>query len=148
MAQYTKVPGRGTLLSLWIASAYVLVGQRLELDGPDMSTEMIDDTDLDGTQVSYFAGIPDVGKFSIKLFFNPNNTTHQAIQTLALTVQTAPSQWKLAWNDGSTTTPANFVFYAYLSKFKPTGMKQGEMLQAEIELQVTSNSSQAFTAGV
>ena len=44
------VPGEGTLLKISISGTFTTVGQRVSLDGPTISVEVIDTTHLDSIQ--------------------------------------------------------------------------------------------------
>lgn len=141
------LPGKGTILQMKSGS-FVTIGQRIELDGPDAQLRMRETTHLDSTMAAYRADIPEGGILSGRLFWDPNDSTatvsHQTLRGRVYTPPTTPDEFKLIYNDGFTT-PANDDFKGFIKKWKPTGMKSGESLQVEFEIQITDQYT--ITAG-
>lgn len=140
----TDLPAQGTLLSLKISTVFTLLGQRVSLDGPDPELSIRIVTGLDSTSVKKRAGIPNFGKLSGKLFYDPNDTIHIAVRAKVTTPPAAPDEWQMVYADG-LTTPASDVFKGFVTKFKPTGIEVNGTLEADFEIDLTDEF--VITAG-
>jgi len=145
MAQLTKLPGKGTILQMKIATVFTTIASRVELKGPAPELEMLESTDLDSTQKEYLPGIPDGGDVEGTLWFNPNNAVHATMRDRVYSPQAAnvTDEFKLIYPDNSSTTPANEDFTGFIYKFARTGMKRGELVQAEFAIKQTGTNTRS-----
>jgi len=129
-------PAKGTLLQLKVGSTYTTIGLRAEIGDIDPELKVRDVTDLDSTSVKKRAAIPDLGKLSGKLWFDPNDTTHISMRALVYSPPDDPNEWKVVYNTGDTT-PANDVFKGILTKFKVAVGGPMDTLTADFEIDIT-----------
>lgn len=144
MSHPTDLPAKGTLLQLKIAGTFTTIGQRVSLDGPDAQLGIRNPTHLDSSYVAKRPTLPDLGKMSGKLLFDPNDTVHPVMRAKVFSPPAAPDDFKLIFADGFTT-PASEVFKGYVTKFTPTGIEVEANLEADFEIEITD--SYTFTAG-
>ncbi len=131
-------PGKGTLLQHGVGTSPVVwttVAQRVEIDGPDGEFGTRDTSHLDSVAKTKGGTILDPGDTSMTILYDPGETTHTLLQTLYLagTVE----QWQLVHTDVITSGVAagsTLAFSGILNKFKPTGMKIEDNLQAECNI--------------
>jgi hypothetical protein len=133
----TDHPAHGTLLQLKITSTFTTIGLRAEIGGMEPELKTRDVTHLDSTYVTKRATLPDLGKLSFKLWFDPNDTvTHTVLRAKIYTPPAAPDEWKLIYNDGDTT-PANDDFKGILTKFTVTPGGPMDTVTADCEIELT-----------
>ena len=130
-----KNPGKGTLLQHGVGVGpivYTTIASRISIDGPDSSVGTVNVSDLDSTAVEKAATLPDGGKVSMEIWYDPTGATHKLLTGL----QTTPSveQWQLKFADVAGTV---LPFKAILTKFKAGGMKVDDYLNASTELEIT-----------
>lgn len=145
MSTEVIVPALGTVLQLSIATVLTPIAQVVTVEGPEMSMGTVETTHLGSTAKTKRTTIFDGGKVSATVEYDPNGTTHTALEALIHTAKGTPDSWKLVYADGKTT-PANHAFSGYLTSFKPTGIEVEGVLQAEIEIEISG--AVTFTAGV
>ena len=61
----------------------------------------------------------------------------KALRDRIYTPPATPDEFAITFQAKNTTTQPSEDFFGFLTKFKRTGMKQGELLQAEFEVQLT-----------
>jgi hypothetical protein len=130
----TKTKGLGTILQAKISGTFTTIGQRMEIDGPDNSVGTKETTDLDSLAVERRATLPDGGELSIKVWFDPNDSTHA---TLAGWVSSPPAvtpSWKLIF---PTTPTKSYPFDGVLTGFKPGGMTPDGYITADLKIAIT-----------
>ena len=140
----TDLSSQGTLLQISISSTYTTLGQRVSLEGVDPELKIRDVTNLDSLSTKKRPGIPDLGKMSGKLYYDPNDATHIYVRARVTSPPAVPDLWKMIYPDGSSA-PANDAFSGYVTKFKPTGIEVNGTLEADFEIDVTDNLT--ITAG-
>lgn len=140
----TDLPSQGTKLEITISGTFAEVGNVTSLDGVDAELQMRTVTVLSSTLVKRRPGLPDPGKISGKLLYDPNDTVHAACRAKVTAPPAAPDLFKVIYVDGMTT-PANDTFSGYFTKFSPTGIEVNGSLEAAFEIQVTDVL--AFNAG-
>lgn len=131
MAKKTK--SLGTLLQANI-SGFQTIGQRVSIDGPSGSNEMVDISDLDSPAVERGPTIPDGGDVSLSIWFDPTDPYHMQLETWRASPPSTAPQFKLVF---PTTPTKSVTFNAWVSEFKPTGIESKGYLQAEVKLSVT-----------
>lgn len=129
-------PSKGTMLQLKIASTYTDIGLRAEIGDIDPELKMRDVTDLDSTSVKKRPAIPDLGKLSGKLWFDPDDATQGAMRALLYNPPADPSEWKVVYNTGDAV-PANDAFKGFLTKFKVGVGGPMDTLTADFEIEIT-----------
>lgn len=134
----TDVASQGTVLKINLAGTFTLVGNSVQLDGPDPTLAIRPVTTLASTSIQKKPGIPDLGKFSGKLLFDPNDTTHITMRARVTSPPTTLDEFQLIYPDGNTTA-AQDQFKGILTKFKTTGIEVGGTLQAEFEIDLTDS---------
>lgn len=129
-----KIKGAGTLLQAYISGSYTTVAQRVKVEGPDGSNELVDTSDLDSTAVERNPTIPDGGDVTLSIWFDPNESTHTQLETW----RTSPPSTAPLFQVVFPTSPSKKVqFGAWVSAFKPTGMEVKGYLQADVTLSIT-----------
>lgn len=129
----TKIASKGTNLQLSISSVYTTIASVSDLDGPSAEPGIFNPTTLDGgvgipTKLTgYVAG----GTMSFNGYFDPVETTHQALTDLLTTP--AVSNWKIVWSDAATTA---WTFAGVLTQFSPSatvddGLKFAASIQVD-----------------
>ena len=128
-------PGLGTVLKATYGTptpSLQPIAQRVKLDGPELTVGTAETTNLDSTVKTYRPTIPDSGKISGTLQYDPQDTSHLAL--FALYTTPATNAMALAFADTSSTV---FNFTGILTKLKPTGIEVESNLEAEFEIQIT-----------
>ena len=144
MPHPTTLPGLGTLLKLKIAGTFTTIGQRVSIEGPDAELGIRDTTHLDSQYKGKRPTLPDLGKISLKVFYDPNDTTHQTARAKVFTPPSTPDLFQLAYADGLGTNAID-AFSGYIKKWTPNGMEVEETLGADVEIEITD--AYTFTAG-
>lgn len=84
--------------------------------GPGGSASVIDVTNLQSVAKEKLMGLPDEGQFTIDINFDPDATSHQALQT-ARAARTR-TEFRITFTD---STPRTAVFYGYVLGFEISG---------------------------
>ena len=126
----TQIPSKGTTLQLDIASTFTEVAQVISLTAPDAEVETFDATHLGSStgREKEPTGFVEGGTVSLSLFFDPTETTHQAMTDLITTP--AVSSWKIVWSD-TTEWP----FSGVLKSFTPTA-ELADGLKADVSIEL------------
>lgn len=144
---YTDIPAAGSDLRVYLNSAYVSIpgvheisfdGFKLGVRNPNRTAE---------NYVRKRKGRIDYGQMKFKVWYDPNDATHQALVQLIAgsTAYDDNDQWKLIYADGFNT-PANVTFTGFLSEFTESGIDADNgtvVREGTIEI----DSITAFTAG-
>jgi hypothetical protein len=132
MAKKTK--SAGALLQSFIGGVYVTIGQRISIEGPDGTNEMLDISDLDSVAVEKGPTLPDNGDVTMTVWFDPNDANHAQLEAWRTTPPATIPLHKIVF----PTSPSKSVqFGAWVSGFKPTGMEAKGYLQAEVKLTIS-----------
>ncbi len=125
-------PGKGTLLKATISTVLTTIAQRVSIDGPEWTVGTAETTNLDSANKTYRPTLPDPGKVTGTLEFDPQDPTHLFL----IGCMTTPVVvvWNLVFEDADNTV---FSFSGFLTKLKPTGMEVESNLEAEFEIQLT-----------
>jgi hypothetical protein len=126
------IPGLGTLLKVTITSVLTAVGQRVSIDGPEMSVGTAETTNLDSAWKTFRPTIPDGGTLSGTLQYDPKDTGHTFLFTLISSPPQGGNAMTLDFEDGSIA-----AFTGILTKLKPTGMEVEGNVEAEFEIKVS-----------
>jgi hypothetical protein len=127
--------GQGTVLSMTISTTLTAIAQVLEISGPEVTVGAKETTNLASTVKTYRAQLPDSGKVTFSIQYDPASTTHTALTTAVNTFPQAAVNWKMLFNTVAGTDAA--AFSAFITKFAPKGMNTEDNLEADLELQVT-----------
>jgi hypothetical protein len=146
---YRDLPGSGTTLQMKISSTYTTIPGCTDLSWDGYKRGERNTTTLTSTAVVRKPGLTDYGTIKCKCFYDPNDSTHQAIvaklsQTAAVQSATL-EEWKLIYADGFST-PANVTFTGFVSDFSiASGDPETGTITAD--LTVTISTVAAITAG-
>lgn len=127
--------GKGTLLKATYGSptpTLQTIAQRVKLDGPELAVGTRDTTNLDSSVKTYAPTIPDSGKISGTLQYDPQDASHLFLFTLYASPPAGGNAMTLVFSESTS-----FGFTGILTKLKPTGMEVESNLEAEFEIQVT-----------
>lgn len=150
-------PGEGTLLQVDLAHrppavdttpTWTLVGQRVEIEGPDVKIDAIETTTLDSTRKQFRQiTLPEDGKLTLTIYYDPTDATlaHHLLQGEWL-APTGSYWYSLVFNTAAPGSREGVIFSAFVSGFKPTGMKVGENLSADVELTLDGGAAPVFAA--
>jgi hypothetical protein len=147
MAEITDgLPGEGTLLQMKVSTTYTTIANVDEVDGFEISADAIDKFGLgDVLKKRRKSLMIDPGELSLKMRVDPNLALHQSIYDKTIASDpAADDDFKIIFKDGNTT-PAFVTFTGFFTKYKLTGMKEGENVVVESTIQV--NSVPDFTDG-
>jgi hypothetical protein len=126
--------GQGTVLKFNTGSALTAIAQVVEIDGPEATVGTTPTVNLSSVSITKRALLPDGGKLSATVQYDPSDATHQFLHTKI-------NQWPQTAFAGSVTFndagPGSATFNGLLTKFKPIGMNQEDNLEAEIEIDIT-----------
>ena len=135
------VRGEGTLLAVDIAGSttFVTVAQRVTITGPKMEVASIETSNLDSIVKTFRpSAVPDPGTIDMECYFDPDDTTHQAIRALMglplATASTALPNWRLTLTDG---TPVTATFKGFPTSFELNGMEIEGNLGANISVKIS-----------
>ncbi len=128
--------GQGTILKMTISASLTAIAQVTEIEGPEVTVPAIDKTNLSDVYKRWRPGLPEPGKVSFKIQFDPADTTHQALSTAANTFPQPIVAWTITYNTQSGT--AHDSFTGFVSSYKKTGMNQEDNLTGELEIQMDS----------
>lgn len=141
----SKIRAKGTTLQIKLTGTFTTIGQRVSLNPPDVQVKIVETTDLDSTYVEKKPSIPDLGKLSGTLFYDPADSTHAAMRARVVAPPAAIDEFKLNWTGDGNTTPASETVKGWLTKFTPTNVEREGYVQAEFEIDLSD--SYTFAAG-
>jgi hypothetical protein len=136
----TTYGGRGT--SLVVAhptTVFVVVSQRVEIDGPDSEMGERDMTHLDSSAHECAPTIVDNGMVTGRCWYHPGDDGQKSMQTLVSTPSTLASpgnglsQFKIIL----ATTTKFFAFDGFVKKWKPGNMNNDGTIEAEWAVRVS-----------
>jgi hypothetical protein len=93
----------GVNFKLYITSAYVLVPGIESIDGPGGDKAEIDVTALSDTAAVKVTGFPDYGTMTLNGFYDPDDTTQEALRAKCVTANATGDIQLLFPNSGATT---------------------------------------------
>jgi hypothetical protein len=123
--------GQGTILK----NASAAIAQVLEVDGPDVTVPAVDSSNLSSVVRAYRPGLPDSGKLTFTIQYDPAGATHTALTTAISAFPQALVVWTLLFNTVGGADSA--AFSGFLTKFHPKGMNQDDNLEADVEIQAS-----------
>jgi hypothetical protein len=145
MTTAIQQPGEGTVLAVSISASFVTIAEVVEIDGPGVMVEAIDNTILAGPLIiSRPSLFPEPDKLTVKVFFDPNDTITQALFVTDISTPKAIEAYKITFND-QHVTHSFCTFSGFITSFKLNGMKVKSNLGADVEIQLTTLIS--FTVG-
>ncbi len=146
---YRDLPAAGTTLQLEIGYSFVDVPGCTDISIDGFKRGVRTPTLLTSPAVVKKPGMPNFGTLKCKVFYDPNDTTHQdMISRLTETAAVASANldsWKIIYPDGFAT-PANWEFDGFISDFSlsATDPETGT-ITADMSVEVTDIT--AFNAG-
>jgi hypothetical protein len=133
-----KVPGKGTALQTGgvAGTTFTTITQRVSIEGPGREVGGANVTDLDSACVEERPTIPDNGDVTLKLWFDPEDTAHKALEAKI----DAPviEYWRIVFNNGTASRPGR-KFQGWASGWQSSGMVVDGYIEAELKIRVTSN---------
>lgn len=119
---YTDLAGVGSTLSVTINSTPTLIPGCHEISWDGFAVSQRTPTALSDTHVRKKRGLPNFGSIKFKVYFDPNDTTHQYLEAAvrSSTPVQALDAWKVTYPDGFST-PAFATVSGYLSEFNESG---------------------------
>lgn len=132
MAEYLA---QGTTLSVdkTGGGTYTTLADIVSFDGPSNSVGKVETTNLSSPRKTYRPGLPDGGDLSFDLQFDPADTTHTYLRSLADTPAV------LTWQVSYPTLPKATLdtFEGFLTEFKPGGGGAEELITASVTIAIT-----------
>lgn len=125
---------QGTTLHYSIGSPtlFVKVGRVLDFDGPGGDSAVVDDTDLDDLEFRRkFPGLADAGQFNVRLGFDPDSASHEALRQAQ--AEGTILEIKVTLPRG---TKKNLYFDAFVRSFRlagPADARVGGSISLEID---------------
>ncbi|PQO33154.1 hypothetical protein C5Y96_09855 [Blastopirellula marina] len=108
------------------------VGQRTSITGPSSSRAEVETTHLDSEQKEYRPGLKESGTVSLEYEFDPQDTSHQAVETSYDDGDT--DEWTLEYSDGSTR-----VFDGFITSYETNGMTVEGNVLASLTIRITGD---------
>lgn len=128
--------GQGTTLSMKIAGTFTLVGELVDIEGPDIKVNFRNPNKLDTATVRKRPTLVDLGKYKFTVNFDPNGAEHTLIKGRALTPVQTPDEFKVTYPDGLTTHYFD-DFKGFVGSWKEKGFNDKDTITAEFEIEVT-----------
>jgi hypothetical protein len=146
---YRDLPAAGTRLQLEVGYAFVDVPGVTDISIDGFKRGVRTPTLLISPAVVKKPGMPNFGTLKCKVYYDPNDATHQdMIQRLTESAATASANldnWKIIYADGFAT-PANWEFEGFISDFSMSATDpETGTVTADTSIEVTDIS--AFNAG-
>jgi len=122
---YYDIPSAGTKLAMKLAGPYALptftdIPGATDISWDGFKRGVRNPTNLQSLVVQKRPGMPDLGQLKCKVFYNPNNTTHQVIVNKLLESAASASaefdEFQLTYADGFSV-PANVHLQGFISEF-------------------------------
>lgn len=118
---YRDTPSAGTELQIDLGDGYVTIPGASEWSVDGFKRGVRSPTLLSSTHVVKKPGMPDMGQLKGKVYFDPNDATHQAIrarlQESAADAYADHDLFKLIYGGDGFATPANDTFEGFVSEF-------------------------------
>lgn len=119
MAEYTGFAGT---FKTEISAVYTTVAQVRDINGPNMSRDMVEVTSRDSTGQAkeFLAGLLDNGEVTFDLVYDPDSTTHSASATgglITLLAAGTQNNFRVSFADSTATTA---TFAGLVQQFQPT----------------------------
>lgn len=147
---YRDLPAAGTRLQLMVGYAFTDVPGATDITFDGFKRGVRTPTLLASTAVVKKPGMTNFGTLKCKVFYDPNDATHQDMVSLltesAALASANLSSWKIIFADGYAT-PANWTFIGFISDFSMSATDpETGTVTADMSVEVTTIS--AFTAGL
>jgi hypothetical protein len=130
--------GEGTLLQLGdgaTTEVFTTIAQRVSISGPDSTVPVVDKSNLDSPAKEKRPGkIPDQGKLSLQIQFNPADTTHTTLETMCRVP--VVKNWRIVFNNDTTTRPHRQL-RGFVSGFSVSGMEDESNVVADLEIEIS-----------
>lgn len=127
-------PAAGTTLGVDLTTpgTYELVGNLLNITGPESEVGSVETTVLTSTRKTYRFTLIDPGEISCEMDFDPTDATHQALAEL----QDAPAvhSWQITY---ATSPPTTATVDGFLLKFQPNAGGVEENLTATLTIKLS-----------
>ncbi len=131
--------GQGTIIKMGGSS----IAQVVEIDGPDYTVPSVDKTNLADVFRRMRAGLPEPGKATFTIQYDPQAATHNTITNAIQTFPQTVTAFIILWNtvNGADSWNCN----GFITKFHPKGMNQDDNLEADVEIQFDSVNGVAIS---
>ncbi|WP_013627815.1 phage tail tube protein [Rubinisphaera brasiliensis] len=125
------IPGEGTILKVDVSDTLTAIANVINVSGPDSSVPEVENTTISANSKQYRPGkIPEAGTIDCSIYFDPADSGHQALLTLAKTPATV--SWQVTWSDGSTLD-----WEGFLTSISFSGMEDESDLMADFSVRIT-----------
>lgn len=118
--EYRDMPSAGTTLEIMIGYSLVEIPGLTDVNHDGYSRAVRSPTHLKSLAVAKKPGMPNFGQVTGKVFYDPNDATHQAIRDKLLesaaVASAALDSFVLTWADGFPT-PSTMEFTGFVSNF-------------------------------
>ncbi len=146
---YRDLPSAGTILQLMFGYAFTDVPGVTDISIEGFKRGVRSPTLLTSPAVVKKPGMPDFGQLKCKVYYDPNDLTHQHIRSQLLETAAAASanldDWKMIYADGFAT-PANVEFTGFVSDFSTSATDpETGTVTADMTIEITVVT--AFNAG-
>lgn len=147
---YRDLPSAGTIIALETAyGVFTDIPGATDISVDGFKRGVRQPTLLTSPAVVKKPGMPNFGTLKCKVYYDPNDATHQAlVQRLTETAAVASAaidSWKITWPDGFAT-PANWEFDGFISEFSNSATDpETGTITADTSIEITNIT--AFNAG-
>lgn len=132
----TDHPAHGTTLSIKIASTFTVIGEVAEINDLAPEVKVREVTTLSSTSVKKRPAIVDFGKLALKVWLDPDDTTHILLRARVYSPIATLDEFKLTYNTGDTTPPFD-DFMGFLTKFTTTVGGPMDTVTGAMEIEIT-----------
>lgn len=141
----TDNPAAGMKAQIKISSTFTDIPKTSEIEFGGFGVAERNPTALADGRVRKKPGLPNYGELKFKVFYDPNDSTHQLLRDRVKTPTQTLDEFKIVYADGNTT-PA----FAHVKGFvKAFDFKSGDPEKGtnEVDVTVAIDDVTAFTAG-
>lgn len=139
------LPAAGMNVQVKISSTFTTIPNASEIDFSGFSVAERNPTTLASGRVRKKPGLPNYGEIKFKIFFDPNDTTHQLLRDRVKTPSQTLDDFKIIYADGMAV-PANAIVKGFVKDFD---FKSGDPEKGtnEVDVTVAVDDITSFTAG-
>lgn len=141
----SDIPAAGMTVAIKLAGSFTVVPNASEIEMSGFKVAERNPTGLTSGRVRKKPGLPNYGDLKFKIWFDPNDTTHQALRDRAKSPSQTLDDWKVVYADGMVV-PANAIVKGFVSGFD---FKSGDAEKGtnEVDVTVAVDDITSFTAG-
>lgn len=115
---------------------YTTIAEVVSISPPKISVGSVETTHLSSSRKTFRPTIMDGGEVSFEIHYDPDETTHSALTTLATATAAnqAAKNWRITFTDA---TPATYTFSAFVTGFEVGQVGVEENITATITMKVS-----------